>query len=150
MTTKAKWPMDPQGYHGSHHIEVPTGLSYQGNKGGITTFSKQSNFRLFSQFCFSPTTLLKCSVLGSGPTAATVSGVTLAEQTSQRGDWRDRRPTSTSVHLAQQGPQMREHLFFIIPGVKLSYESGKMSCLTQSTLFPEEAEDAQIVPCCWL
>lgn len=82
-----------------------------GEKGGITAFRKQSNFCLFSQSCFSPTTL--------------------AEQTSQRGDWHKRSPTSTSVHLAQKGTQMREHLCFI-PGAKLSHKSGKMSSLTQS------------------
>lgn len=62
-------------------------------------------------------------------------GVMLAEKTSEMRDQHDGSPTSNSVHLTQKGAQIREGYCFI-PGANLDQESGKLSCLTQSTLFP--------------
>ena len=50
-------------------------------------------------------------------------------------DQRDVSPTSNSVHLTQKRARIREGYCFI-PGANLDQESGKLSCLTQSTPFP--------------
>lgn len=50
-------------------------------------------------------------------------------------DQRDVSPTSNSVHLTQKRARIREGYCFV-PGANLDQESGKLSCLTQSTPFP--------------
>lgn len=105
--------MDPR-ERGTRRVQAPPGQSYQGNKGDSTVSSKQSNGLLFSQFCFTFATSLKCSILGSSPMgvlevlgpglgrARCSASCNASREKSEMRDQRDVSPTSSSVHLTQK------------------------------------------------